>query len=61
MLFHLEAKKSRSTGRQPKEDALEETIEGVFGVLLREAGVTLKQSGISNEIGMSMFQKTQFP
>ncbi|XP_073324559.1 Fanconi anemia group D2 protein [Pagrus major] len=53
------AKKSRSTGRQPKEPAPEETNESVFGVFLREAGVTLKQDGTSNEIAVDqvVFQK----
>ncbi|XP_010784619.1 Fanconi anemia group D2 protein [Notothenia coriiceps] len=53
------AKKSRSTGRQPKEPAPEETNESVFGVFLREAGVTLKQGGTSNEIAVDqvVFQK----
>uniref|UniRef100_A0A671UQC9 FA complementation group D2 n=1 Tax=Sparus aurata TaxID=8175 RepID=A0A671UQC9_SPAAU len=53
------AKKSRSTGRQPKEPAPEETHESVFGVFLREAGVTLKQDGTSNEIAVDqvVFQK----
>ncbi|XP_034539766.1 Fanconi anemia group D2 protein [Notolabrus celidotus] len=53
------AKKSRSTGRQPKEAAPEETNQSVFGVFLREAGVTLKQGGTSNEIAVDqvVFQK----
>uniref|UniRef100_A0A4W6F7C9 FA complementation group D2 n=1 Tax=Lates calcarifer TaxID=8187 RepID=A0A4W6F7C9_LATCA len=53
------AKKSRSTGRQPKATAPEETNESVFNVFLREAGVTLKQGGTSNEIGVDqvVFQK----
>ncbi|XP_038553843.1 Fanconi anemia group D2 protein isoform X1 [Micropterus salmoides] len=53
------AKKSRSAGRQPKEPAPEETNESVFGVFLREAGVTLKQGGTSNEIAVDqvVFQK----
>ncbi|KAK1901245.1 Fanconi anemia group D2 protein [Dissostichus eleginoides] len=53
------AKKSRSTGRQPKEPAQEETNESVFGVFLREAGVSLKQGGASNEIAVDqvVFQK----
>ncbi len=50
-LLSIEAKKSRSAGRQPKEPAPEETNESVFAVFLREAGVTLKQGGTSNEIG----------
>uniref|UniRef100_A0A671UQK4 FA complementation group D2 n=1 Tax=Sparus aurata TaxID=8175 RepID=A0A671UQK4_SPAAU len=58
-LVSIEAKKSRSTGRQPKEPAPEETHESVFGVFLREAGVTLKQDGTSNEIAVDqvVFQK----
>ncbi|XP_054472432.1 Fanconi anemia group D2 protein [Anoplopoma fimbria] len=53
------AKKSRNTGRQPKEPAPEVTNESVFGVFLREAGVTLKQGGTSNEIAVDhvVFQK----
>uniref|UniRef100_A0A8C4HKK8 FA complementation group D2 n=1 Tax=Dicentrarchus labrax TaxID=13489 RepID=A0A8C4HKK8_DICLA len=53
------AKKSRSTGRQAKEPALEETNESVFAIFLREAGVTLKQGGTSNEIAVDqvVFQK----
>ncbi|XP_070758514.1 Fanconi anemia group D2 protein [Enoplosus armatus] len=53
------AKKSRSTGRQPKQPAPEETNESVFGVFVREAGVTLKQGGTSNEIAVDqvVFQK----
>uniref|UniRef100_A0A8C4HM63 FA complementation group D2 n=1 Tax=Dicentrarchus labrax TaxID=13489 RepID=A0A8C4HM63_DICLA len=55
----LYAKKSRSTGRQAKEPALEETNESVFAIFLREAGVTLKQGGTSNEIAVDqvVFQK----
>ncbi|GAA6215791.1 Fanconi anemia group D2 protein [Lates japonicus] len=53
------AKKSRSAGRQPKAAAPEETNESVFNVFLREAGVTLKQGGTSNEIAVDqvVFQK----
>ncbi|XP_035517616.1 Fanconi anemia group D2 protein [Morone saxatilis] len=53
------AKKSRSTGRQAKEAALEESNESVFVVFVREAGVTLKQGGTSNEIAVDqvVFQK----
>lgn len=58
-LVSIEAKKSRSTGRQPKEPAPEETHESVFGVFLREAGVTLKQDGTSNEIGKHAQYKLQ--
>lgn len=55
-LLSIEAKKSRSTGRQPKEPAPEETNKSVFVVFLKEAGVTLRQGGTSNEIG----KHTQF-
>ncbi|XP_041804469.1 Fanconi anemia group D2 protein isoform X3 [Chelmon rostratus] len=53
------AKKSRSAGRQAKEPAPEETNQSVFAVFLREAGVTLKQGGTSNEIAVDqvVFQK----
>ncbi|KAM6927239.1 Fanconi anemia group D2 protein [Xenentodon cancila] len=53
------AKKSRSTGRQPKEPVSEETNESVFVVFVREAGVTLKHTGTSNEIAVDqvVFQK----
>ncbi|XP_027135659.1 Fanconi anemia group D2 protein isoform X1 [Larimichthys crocea] len=53
------SKKSRSAGRQPKEAPSEETNQSVFGVFLREAGVTLKQGGTSNEIAVDqvVFQK----
>ncbi|KAG8007845.1 Fanconi anemia group D2 protein [Nibea albiflora] len=53
------SKKSRSAGRQPKEAASEETNQSVFGVFLREAGVTLNQGGASNEIAVDqvVFQK----
>nr|XP_046239793.1 Fanconi anemia group D2 protein isoform X2 [Scatophagus argus] len=53
------AKKSRSAGRQSKEPAPEETNQSVFGVFLREAGVTLKQDGTSIEIAVDqvVFQK----
>ncbi|XP_035858240.1 Fanconi anemia group D2 protein isoform X1 [Sander lucioperca] len=53
------AKKSRSNGRQTKEPAPAETNESVFSVFLREAGVTLKQGGTSNEIAVDqvVFQK----
>uniref|UniRef100_A0AAQ5Y1E2 FA complementation group D2 n=1 Tax=Amphiprion ocellaris TaxID=80972 RepID=A0AAQ5Y1E2_AMPOC len=56
---NTKAKKSRSTGRQPKEAVPEETNESVFSVFLREAGVTLKPSGTSNEIAVDLvvFQK----
>uniref|UniRef100_A0A3Q1ISU0 Uncharacterized protein n=1 Tax=Anabas testudineus TaxID=64144 RepID=A0A3Q1ISU0_ANATE len=54
-----EAKKSRSTGRQPKGDVVEEANQSVFAVFLRDAGVTLKQGGTSNEIAVDqiVFQK----
>ncbi|KAK9529071.1 hypothetical protein VZT92_013188 [Zoarces viviparus] len=53
------AKKGRTSGRKAKEPAPEETNESVFGVFLREAGVTLKQGGTSNEIAVDhvVFQK----
>lgn len=50
-LLSIEAKKSRSTGRQPKQPAPEDTNKSVFVVFLKEAGVTLRQGGTSNEIG----------
>uniref|UniRef100_A0A8D0CT53 FA complementation group D2 n=1 Tax=Sander lucioperca TaxID=283035 RepID=A0A8D0CT53_SANLU len=58
-LLYIEAKKSRSNGRQTKEPAPAETNESVFSVFLREAGVTLKQGGTSNEIAVDqvVFQK----
>lgn len=46
-----EAKKSRSSGRKPKDDAVDQAKQGVFAVFLRDAGVTLQQGGTSNEIG----------
>lgn len=55
-LFLIEAKKSRSTGRPVEEPAPEETNKSVFVAFLREAGVTLRQNGTSNEIG----KHTQF-
>ncbi|XP_037535796.1 Fanconi anemia group D2 protein [Nematolebias whitei] len=54
------AKKSCSTGRQPKEVAVPEEInQSVFGEFVREAGVTLKNDGTSNEIAVDqvVFQK----
>lgn len=56
-LFPLEAKKSCSTGRQLKEAVPEETNQSVFGEFVREAGVTLKNDGTSNEIGKPTFQQ----
>ena len=50
-LLYTEVKKSRSTGRQQKEAVPEEVNQSVFATFLRGAGVTLKQSGTSNEIG----------
>lgn len=50
-LLSIEAKKSRGSARQPKEPAPEETNKSVFVVFLKEAGVTLRQGGTSNEIG----------
>ncbi|KAF3689815.1 Fanconi anemia group D2 protein [Channa argus] len=57
--FTTKAKKSRSTGREPREDVAKETNQSVFTVFLREAGVTLKQGGTSNEIAVDhvVFQK----
>lgn len=49
--FSIEAKKSRSTGRPPKEAVPEEINENVFTKFLREAGVTLRNNGTGNEIG----------
>ncbi|XP_028261743.1 Fanconi anemia group D2 protein isoform X2 [Parambassis ranga] len=51
-------KKNRSTGRQSKQD-VPETNESVFGRFLREAGVTVKNGGSSNEIAVDqlVFQK----
>uniref|UniRef100_A0A3Q3XSE3 Uncharacterized protein n=1 Tax=Mola mola TaxID=94237 RepID=A0A3Q3XSE3_MOLML len=55
----IKAKKSRSTGRPAKEPAPEETNKSVFVAFLREAGVTLRQDGTSNEIAVDqvVFQK----
>uniref|UniRef100_A0A673AP68 FA complementation group D2 n=1 Tax=Sphaeramia orbicularis TaxID=375764 RepID=A0A673AP68_9TELE len=55
----IEAKKSRSSSRQSKEAVPEETNESVFGIFLREAGVTLKHGGTPNEIAVDqvIFQK----
>lgn len=53
VVFHLsiEAKRGRSAGRQSKEPALEESNKSEFFVFLKEAGVTLRSDGTSNEIG----------
>nr|XP_057911757.1 Fanconi anemia group D2 protein [Doryrhamphus excisus] len=53
------AKKSRTGGRQTKAPAPDESMESVFGVFLREAGVTLKRGGTANEISVDqvVFQK----
>ncbi|XP_061910230.1 Fanconi anemia group D2 protein isoform X4 [Entelurus aequoreus] len=53
------AKRSRTTGRQSKVSAPEESTASVFSVFLREAGVTLKQGGTPNEIAVDqvVFQK----
>ncbi|XP_041638760.1 Fanconi anemia group D2 protein isoform X2 [Cheilinus undulatus] len=53
------AKKSRSTSRQPKEAAPEDTNQSVFSVFLQKAGVTLRHGGTSNEIAVDqvVFQK----
>uniref|UniRef100_A0A673AR16 FA complementation group D2 n=1 Tax=Sphaeramia orbicularis TaxID=375764 RepID=A0A673AR16_9TELE len=55
----LLSKKSRSSSRQSKEAVPEETNESVFGIFLREAGVTLKHGGTPNEIAVDqvIFQK----
>lgn len=47
----LEAKRSRRTGHQFMEPASEDTNQSIFVVFLREAGVTLRPGGTSNEIG----------
>lgn len=47
----IAAKKKRSAGRQVKDAAPESTNKSVFVTFLREAGVTLRQGGTSNEIG----------
>ncbi|XP_058488047.1 Fanconi anemia group D2 protein [Solea solea] len=53
------AKKSRSTGRHPKVAIPDVTNESAFTIFLREAGVTLKRGGTSNEIAVDqvVFQK----
>uniref|UniRef100_A0A667XEQ8 FA complementation group D2 n=1 Tax=Myripristis murdjan TaxID=586833 RepID=A0A667XEQ8_9TELE len=53
------AKKSRTTGRQAREVAPDETNESLFVAFLREAGVTLREGGTSNEIAVDqvVFQK----
>ncbi|XP_072238328.1 Fanconi anemia group D2 protein [Leuresthes tenuis] len=53
------AKKSRSNGRQSKGAVSKETNESVFDVFVREAGVTLKRDGTSNEIAVDqvVFQR----
>lgn len=57
LFLSIGAKKSRSTGRQPKGPAADETNKSVFVVFLREAGLTLRQGGTSNEIGKhTLFQ-----
>uniref|UniRef100_A0A3Q4GAA2 FA complementation group D2 n=1 Tax=Neolamprologus brichardi TaxID=32507 RepID=A0A3Q4GAA2_NEOBR len=52
-------KKSRSAGRQSKEAAPEETSQCVFVDFVRVAGVTLRQGGMPNEIGVDqvVFQR----
>lgn len=47
----LEAKRSRHTAHQSMEPASEDTNQSIFVVFLREAGVTLRPGGTSNEIG----------
>ncbi|KAM4587248.1 Fanconi anemia group D2 protein isoform 2-T2 [Odontesthes bonariensis] len=53
------AKKSRSSDRQPKGAVSKETNESVFDVFVREAGVSLKRDGTSNEIAVDqvVFQR----
>ncbi|XP_075893389.1 Fanconi anemia group D2 protein isoform X2 [Nelusetta ayraudi] len=53
------AKRGRSAGRQSKEPALEESNKSEFFVFLKEAGVTLRSDGTSNEIAVDqvVFQK----
>ncbi|XP_077458420.1 Fanconi anemia group D2 protein isoform X3 [Stigmatopora argus] len=53
------AKKSRPPARQPKGSAPQETIESVFNMFMREAGVTLTQGSAPNEIAVDqvVFQK----
>uniref|UniRef100_A0A3P8UR59 FA complementation group D2 n=1 Tax=Cynoglossus semilaevis TaxID=244447 RepID=A0A3P8UR59_CYNSE len=51
----IEAKKSRSTGRPPKEAVPEEINENVFTKFLREAGVTLRNNGTA--VDQVVFQK----
>ncbi|XP_061778669.1 Fanconi anemia group D2 protein isoform X3 [Nerophis ophidion] len=53
------AKRSRTTGRQSKVSAPEESTASVFSVFLREAGVTLKHGGTPNEIAVDqvVFQR----
>lgn len=53
------AKKSRCSSHRPKKTTTEETKESVFVAFLLEAGVTLKHSGVSNEIAVDqiVFQK----
>lgn len=51
LLSTIAAKKKRSAGRQGKDTVPESTNKSVFATFLREAGVTLRQGGTSNEIG----------
>lgn len=51
LLSTIAAKKKRSAGRQAKDTVPESTNKSVFVTFLREAGVTLRQGGTSNEIG----------
>ncbi|XP_057701489.1 Fanconi anemia group D2 protein isoform X2 [Corythoichthys intestinalis] len=53
------AKKIRTTGHQSNVSAQQETIENVFNMFVREAGVTLTQGSVSNEIAVDqvVFQK----
>ncbi|XP_019942151.2 Fanconi anemia group D2 protein [Paralichthys olivaceus] len=53
------AKKSRTTGRPPKESVSDDANQSVFTKFLREAGVTVKRGATSNEIAVDqvVFQK----
>ncbi|XP_005799947.3 Fanconi anemia group D2 protein [Xiphophorus maculatus] len=53
------AKKSRNSGRQPKDAASEEASETAFVTFVKKAGVGLKHNGASHEIAVDqvVFQK----
>uniref|UniRef100_A0A8B9RFZ4 FA complementation group D2 n=1 Tax=Astyanax mexicanus TaxID=7994 RepID=A0A8B9RFZ4_ASTMX len=59
VVFHLESKKSKSTGRPSKSAAPEQVPDSVFVSMLRESGVTLRLGNVSNEIAVDqvVFQK----